>query len=98
MSYVTRHQEMKTGRLKLLLAVYAAMAATVGFAEDGNGAYRNTSATPAISRSNVTEQASNMAGSNLPSVGARAAEEQRNREIVRSVTAFSPRIAGKRQD
>jgi hypothetical protein len=88
---------MKTGRLKLLLAVYAAMAATVGFAEDGS-AYRNTSAAPAISRSNATEQASNMAGSNLPSVGARGAEEQRNREIVRSVTAFSPRIAGKRQD
>jgi hypothetical protein len=46
MSYVTRHQEMKTGRLKLLLAVYAAMVATVGFAEDGNGAYRNTNEAP----------------------------------------------------
>jgi hypothetical protein len=89
---------MKTGTLKLSLAVYAAMVATIGFAEDGSGTYRNTGAKPAISGSNVTGQRSNKGGSDVPQPGTLAPEELRNREIVRSVTAFSPRTAGERQD
>jgi hypothetical protein len=89
---------MKAGTLKLSLAVYVAMVATIGFAEDENGIYRNTGAKPAISGSNVTEQRANKGGADVPQPGALAPEEQRNREIVRSVTAFSPRTAGERQD